>query len=583
MDRYFDSKTVMKGIERVVETQNLAGKKLGDYVLREKLTSGGMAHIWLGEDEKLQRRAAIKVLTSDMAGNDGVLRERFEREARAIAQLEHDSIVPIYQFGEQDKLYFIAMRYIEGNDLADEMKKYKERGEKMPIERALMILGQVAEGLDHAHKRGIIHRDVKPSNILLRKHESGETGDKAVLSDFGLVLWEDVDKTLGTAFGTPRYISPEQATDSQSAVPQSDIYSLAVIVYEIVTGEVLFKGNTPMEVALSHITEPPTPPRAHNPNVPQNAQIEILKALQKDSGKRHKSAKEFIDALKRAYDIEKPPTESRASDTKPARKAASEPDTTTKDMLDDSWESIPSAKPKTPAKKDKAPSKPKKDKAPEPAPVVVEAKKPETKKPDTKMADAKVAELPKVLEKAADKPEKPAAGGLPLPLIAGGAVAVIVVGIILYMMFGGGGGDAGANANMLIHYNDNFIAIINISENNSLNIANLRISGASGESEGRGWNDSSLAPGECVFMSKTNVSADTMPNTWNCSANRPATTFQSQLFWFAESSGDTSFTVKNGDSSVQTCQTSGRAVGRASGGECRVNWPDIQSTEGEGE
>jgi serine/threonine protein kinase len=579
MGRYSDSKKSLKGNGRVVETQNLAGKKLGDYVLREKLTSGGMAHIYLGEDEKLQRRAAIKVLTSDMAGNDGVLRERFEREARAIAQLEHDSIVPIYQFGEQDKLYFIAMRYIEGNDLADEMKKYKERGEKMPIERALNILGQVAEGLDHAHKRGIIHRDVKPSNILLRKSESGETGDKAVLSDFGLVLWEDVDKTLGTAFGTPRYISPEQATDSQSAVPQSDIYSLAVIVYEIVTSEVLFKGNTPMEVALSHITEPPTPPRAHNPNVPQNAQIEILKALQKDAGKRHKSAREFIDALKRAYDIEKPPTESRQSDTKPARKtaaAAIESDTTTKDMLDDSWDAIPSAKPKTSGKKDKAPAKGKQEKASTPAPVVVEVKKAEAPKVESKKPEA-----PKVEPKKADAPktDKPA-GSLPIPMIAGGAVGLIVVGIILYMIFGGGGGgNGGANANMLLSYNDNFIAIINISENNTLNIANLRITGSSSDREGRNFG-TNLAPNACVFMSKTNVSVDTMPAAWNCTG-RAVTTFQAQLFWFAESESDTSFTVYNGNSVVATCQTTGRAVNFAGGNECRINWPDQQSPEGE--
>jgi serine/threonine protein kinase len=553
----------------VTETHNLAGKKLGDYVLREKLTSGGMAHIYLGQDEKLKRLAAIKVLTSDMAGNDGVLRERFEREARAIAQLEHDSIVPIYQFGEQDKLYFIAMRYIEGNDLADEMKKYKERGDKMPIERALNILSQVADALDHAHKRGIIHRDVKPSNILLRKQEAGQVGDKAVLSDFGLVLWEDQDKTLGTAFGTPRYISPEQATDSQSAVPQSDIYSLAVIVYEIVTSEVLFKGNTPMEVALSHITEPPTPPRTHNPSVPQNAQIEILKALQKDSAKRHKTAKEFIDALKRAYDIEKPPTESPSHDTKPVRKSVGmvEPDTITQDILEESWESIPSVKPDVPEKK--SPAKPKK------APTTAPATAVETKQPEVKKAEASK------IEKASPQREKAASGGLPLPLIGGGLVVLVIIGVILYTVFSGLGAENGnqppADANMRISYNENFFSIKNISENTTLNIGNLQIAGNTGESTGTGFG-ASLAPQACVFVLKGNNSASGIPTSWSCSG-RARNSFQGQVFWFADSASDTQFTVNNGSEIVATCETSGRAVGNAGDNECTIAWPEYQINE----
>jgi len=277
---------------------NLTGKVLGDYRLLKKLTSGGMAQIYLGEDEKLGRNAAIKILTPEMAGSDDTLKERFDREARAVARLEHDNIITIYQYGEQADLYFIAMRYIEGNDLADELKKHKDAGTLMSVRRALYILGQVAAALDYAHSHDIIHRDVKPSNILLG------SDDKAVLSDFGLVLWQSSDQTLGTAFGTPRYISPEQATDSQSAVPQSDVYSLAVIMYEILTNEVMFRGKTPMEVALAHITETPTPPRAINPEIPANAQTEIMKALQKDASKRHATAMELIRAIRGAYKLD---------------------------------------------------------------------------------------------------------------------------------------------------------------------------------------------------------------------------------------------------------------------------------------
>ena len=198
---------------------NLSGKRLGDYELDRRLTSGGMAHIYLARDVQLGRTVAVKVLTPDILEKDPALPTRFLREARAVAQLEHDNIVPIYQYGEQSGLYFLAMRYIDGRDLSQELKSLHARNERIPIPRLLLILSQVASALDYAHRQGIIHRDVKPSNILL-----GEN-DKAYLSDFGLVLWQTVEATMGTAFGTPRYISPEQATDSLSVRSQSDHWS----------------------------------------------------------------------------------------------------------------------------------------------------------------------------------------------------------------------------------------------------------------------------------------------------------------------------------------------------------------------
>lgn len=542
--------------------QNLVGKKLGDYILREKLTSGGMAHIYLGDDEKLQRRAAIKILTSDMAGDDTILRERFEREARAVAQLEHDSIVPIYQFGEEGNLYFIAMRYIEGNDLADEMKTYKNREELMPVDRMLRILEQVAGALDHAHKRGIIHRDVKPSNVLLRR-DSGEQGkDKAVLTDFGLVLWEDVDKTLGTAFGTPRYISPEQATDSQSAVPQSDVYSLAVIVYEILTGEVLFSGNTPMEVALSHITEPPKPPRQYNPEIPADAQREILKALQKDYNKRHTTAMKFIGALKETYGLNdtgtKPPAQAKAAKqdvaTKPLRDEPAPP------AKIESWDA--------PAKK-------------EPRPV-----------PETKIEKPEADSLPKAVpiskpNKGFTEPKvKDSSGGLPLPAIIG--AVVVVAGIAIAFAMGlfngnGGGNNVGrqpANPNMEIKYNGDFFAIINTSENATLDINGLRIRGESGTS---GSNfGSTLEPGDCVFVKRGNVSAGSIPSDWNCTGTERNNISGDDLYWRAESEEDTEFDVidsENGNTVIASCHTYGLAVGQTDEGSCVVEWNQMETNE----
>ncbi|MGJ3239398.1 MAG: serine/threonine protein kinase [Anaerolineae bacterium] len=523
--------------------ENLVGKKLGDYILREKLTSGGMAEIYLGDDEKLKRRAAIKILSLDHAGDSNMLRDRFEREARAVAQLEHDSIVPIYQFGEDDHLYFIAMRYIEGNDLADEMKQYKERGDKMPVDRMLTILTQVAGALDHAHKRGIIHRDVKPSNILLRRQSAEE--DKAVLTDFGLVLWEDVDKTLGTAFGTPRYISPEQATDSQSAVPQSDVYSLAVIVYEILTGEVLFTGNTPMEVALSHITEPPRPPRAHNPDIPADAQREILKALQKDANKRHTTAMNFINALKEAYDLHdtgtKPPSMKPDVSTKPLREE-------TPDL--DSWQRVP---PATLAdhELDQAVKR-------SPLPEAVRADQPQLDSvPDTER------------------------GGIPISTITG-VVVVIALAIALASGVLSGTGNFGGvinpvNANMELRYNEDFLAVVNISENATLNISGMRLVGATGVS-GQNFG-TQLAPGECRFVRRGATQDGGIPDDWGCDGTALRVESNADLYWRAEEISDDHFIVQNDSNSVRECPTAGRVVNNAGNNSCSVEWPQYTTEE----
>ncbi len=277
---------------------SLIGKQLGDYTLVSVLATGGMARIYEGVDRKLGRQAAVKVLEmgrSDAPDADQ-LPVRFQREARAVAQLEHDNIITIYQYGEQDGLYFIAMRLIRGRDLAQELARLRRNGLRMDVQRALRILEQVAAALDCAHQASIVHRDVKPSNVLL------DANDRATLTDFGLVMHPNFDSTLGTAFGTPRYIAPEQAVSSVDAVPQSDIYSLGVILYEVLTGQTPFDGSSPMEIALSQINDPPPPPRTINLAIPPAAEQAILKALEKDPTRRQASAGELIGSVKRAYD-----------------------------------------------------------------------------------------------------------------------------------------------------------------------------------------------------------------------------------------------------------------------------------------
>ena len=283
--------------ERRLHDDPLVGQQLGDYTLLRVLATGGIARVYEAEDVRLGRPAAVKVLEPEKLEHDASLKQRFEREARAIAALEHPNIIHIYQYGEHGDIYFLAMKLIRGRDLAQEIKTLRAAGQRLPVERLLGILAQVAAALDHAHARGVIHRDVKPSNILL------DYEDKATLTDFGLVMNLSIETTMGTAFGTPRYISPEQAISSNRAVPQSDIYSLGVILYEGLTGETPFTGDTPMAIAMNHVTQPPRPPRTLNPDIPPAVETELLRALDKEPARRHANASAFIAAIYQSFGI----------------------------------------------------------------------------------------------------------------------------------------------------------------------------------------------------------------------------------------------------------------------------------------
>ena len=276
----------------------LIGARLGDYAISELLGRGGMARVYLGLDENLSRRSAVKVLsilTEDT--EDERIVERFKLEARAIASFEHPNIVTIYQYGETDTLFFIAMKLVEGQSLSNFLRDHRRRGELLPVEQMLKMVNDVCNALDYAHARGIVHRDIKPSNILFDKNQS----ERAILTDFGLAMELGAGSTRGTAFGTPRYIAPEQAVSSQQAVPQSDIYSLAVVVFEILTGQVPFQDDSPMSIALSHITSEPPRPRSINPAIPVEVEAVVLKALAKEPTDRYQTAGEFYRALEAAY------------------------------------------------------------------------------------------------------------------------------------------------------------------------------------------------------------------------------------------------------------------------------------------
>lgn len=274
----------------------LLGRQLGDYTIQTLLGQGGMARVYKGYDATLQRYAAVKVVEPRLlAGQDeDEYRERFLREARAIARINHPAVVSVYQFGQLDTLYYMAMGFVEGDDLREIIKEYNRQKKYMTEKQVLKIIRDIAEALDYSHKNGVIHRDVKPSNIMV-------TADgHAVLTDFGLALSAQ-EGTLGNTFGSVHYIAPEQAVSSAQAVPQSDLYSLGVVLYEMLTGRVPFEDASAMSVALKHISDPPPLPSMFNPRITPNVEAVLLKALDKDPRKRHMTGNAFAMALEAAF------------------------------------------------------------------------------------------------------------------------------------------------------------------------------------------------------------------------------------------------------------------------------------------
>ncbi len=270
----------------------LIGSRLSNFVIEGLLGRGGMAQVYIGQDVKLQRPVAIKVIDARYRSKP-VYAERFVKEARAVARWRHENIIQIYYADDQDGLYYYVMEYIDGPDLASVMASYSTRGEMMPVDEILRIGRSLASALDYAHKHGIIHRDVKPSNVFMSK------GGRIVLGDFGLAL--DMQQgSSGEVFGTPHYISPEQVRRSTDAVPESDLYSLGVVLYEMLTGVVPFDDISPASVALQHITQPPPLPSRLNPQLNQETEAVLLKALSKSPADRYQSGASLMNALSRA-------------------------------------------------------------------------------------------------------------------------------------------------------------------------------------------------------------------------------------------------------------------------------------------
>lgn len=273
-------------------TDNLLYQPFDEYRLDALLGQGGMARVYRGFDVRLKRWAAVKIIDTPFR-SDPNYAARFEREAQAIAQLKHPHIVGVYRYGEVDGLLYIAMEYIEGSDLESYLAAHQSGHNTLAPAEISRIIRQVCLALDYAHAKGVIHRDIKPSNIML--DENGA----AILTDFGLALL-DTHETRGEIFGTPYYVSPEQVVSSAGAVPQSDLYAVGVILYEMFTAKLPFQATHPHDVAMLHLTEPPPPPRTIQPAVSPEVEAIILKALAKEPQDRFPSGAALADALDQA-------------------------------------------------------------------------------------------------------------------------------------------------------------------------------------------------------------------------------------------------------------------------------------------
>ncbi len=270
----------------------LIGRQFAGFRLEQLLGQGGMAKVYFGWDVKLQRPVAIKVIAESYRSNPDYV-ERFLREARTVASWHHPNILQVYSAGEEDGYYYFVMEYVRGLDLERLFAQYRQAGRQMPYGEIVRISRAIASALDYAHGKGVIHRDVKPSNVIV-----AEDG-RVVLADFGLAL-QSSEGTLGQVFGSPHYISPEQARSSANAVPQSDLYSFGVILYELLTGQTPFDDPSPTALALQHMTQEPPAPHVLNPHLSPAVEAVLLKALRKAPRERYQTAHALVDALESA-------------------------------------------------------------------------------------------------------------------------------------------------------------------------------------------------------------------------------------------------------------------------------------------
>jgi serine/threonine protein kinase len=285
------------------------GTTIGAYRIVEQIGRGGMATVYKAHQAALARYVAIKVLPEFLAGEPG-FKERFQQEAVSVAKLRHPNILSVFDYGNQDGTAYIVTEFVDGGTLSDQL------GSPLPLDYVVATLRPIASALDYAHARGILHRDIKPSNILLNMEGT------PVLGDFGLAKMMESGPGLtqsGMVLGTPEYMSPEQCA-GEGVGPAADTYSLGVVAYQMLTGELPFQAATPAAVLHAQVNNRLPPPRSVNPNLSEQVEGVLLKALAKAPADRYRSGNALVRALEDA-EAGAPPVGQPAAQASPAAAA----------------------------------------------------------------------------------------------------------------------------------------------------------------------------------------------------------------------------------------------------------------------
>jgi len=296
--------SILNPADNRLSLEDCLEKHIGKYRLLKKIGKGGMGEVYLAQNEETGREVALKILPSELTRNTQYI-ERFRREATSVARLEHPHIIKVYEIDEQDGVYFFSMEYLGGLTL----RSFIDRSGRIPVPDAVAIITDIAGALEFAHSRGIIHRDVKPDNII-----ADESGAFKVM-DFGIARMEEGTQltVTGSIMGTPDYMSPEQASGKKVDL-RADIYSLGIVFYEMVTGKLPFSGKTAGEVLQLHIRQVPESPKTINPDIPGKLASVINKMIEKQPSDRYASFLHVTNAIGQAV-----PRTMRATAKAPAR------------------------------------------------------------------------------------------------------------------------------------------------------------------------------------------------------------------------------------------------------------------------